>query len=273
MDPIIGGALINGVGSLLGGLFGSKKGPSAGDQAYSHVGGIMQAAERFKFNPLTLLGAVNNVGQAADSPNYLGAAIADAGMMLADAVAERQSNLALKKMSALELANAKLKDDVKNLTLRPQVGGVYAQRQSVPSLAQALNRSDDNGPTAFASRSAVASLEAAAGGAPDIEHLNAEAVYHLEGGSQVRAANPDSADIDQFFLPYLLQMKHNYETYPERARALEVARIGEIRPERKPSGFEYEVRRLKDQQKRPRKWGFFDRYFSDFENPFPLNQF
>ena len=119
-------ALIGVGGSLLGGLLGGSKKVRAQDNAYGHVKGIMRAAEEFGFNPLTLLGTVGaSGGQPAQS--YMGAALADAGMLLADGLAKSKS---LGRLERAERLNAKLTQRVNDLTLRPPVPGVYGSLQS-----------------------------------------------------------------------------------------------------------------------------------------------
>ena len=125
MDPIIGGALINGVGSLLGGLLGSKKVSSrqaSRGAIYGQAEGARLAAEKLGFNPLTLLAASSAVG-GYDSANPMGAALADAAGALAEGVtakAEREDELAKAREE-----NAKLRERLTQSTIRPRVPGVF----------------------------------------------------------------------------------------------------------------------------------------------------
>lgn len=134
MDPIIGGALISGASSLLGGLFGGSK------QQYvvPDYAKIRRRAEKAGFNPLTAL--TSAPGQVVTSQNYMGSAIADAGLLLADGMvktAERDGEVA-----KLKEQNEKLIEKLRDATLRPRVGGIYAQTESTPSLRQALGGKD-----------------------------------------------------------------------------------------------------------------------------------
>lgn len=134
MDPIIGGALISGASSLLGGLFGGSK------QQYvvPDYAKIRRRAEKAGFNPLTAL--TSAPGQVVTSQNYMGSAIADAGLLLADGMvktAERDG-----EVSKLKEQNEKLMEKLRDATLRPRVGGIYAQTESTPSLRQALGGKD-----------------------------------------------------------------------------------------------------------------------------------
>lgn len=125
MDPLV----IGGIASLLGAIVGRPK----NSYQVPDYAKIRSKAEAAGFNPLTALQFAP--GQAVQSQNYMGQAIADAGMMLADGLAK---NGASGQVSKLQQANANLAKKVQNLTLRPKVGGIYAQRQAVPSTRAAL---------------------------------------------------------------------------------------------------------------------------------------
>lgn len=132
-------SLLGAIGGILGGLLSKPKTISAGDNAYSHVGGIMEAAEQFGFNPLTLLGAVPSMGatQVGGNP-VLGAAVADAGMMLADGLAKKKVD----EEAQLRMQNYALKRTVERMTIRPKVGGIYARQEMTPTMGEALGVSD-----------------------------------------------------------------------------------------------------------------------------------
>lgn len=130
--PAVGAALIGAAGSLLGGLFAPK--PKWVTPNYQD---IRNKAEAAGFNPLTAL--TSAPGQAMQGANYMGSAIADAGLMLADAFSQSKRGQNLSKVQA---ENDKLKERVQSLTLRPKVGGVYAARQAVPTVRQALGVSN-----------------------------------------------------------------------------------------------------------------------------------
>lgn len=136
------GAIIGAGASLISGIFGKKKEKSAQQNSREAILGQAEgsrlAAERYGFNPLTLLGASSAVGPS-QSANYFGSAIADAGMIVADHLSQKKEAGAL---SQLKEQNEKLKAQVQNQTLRPKVAGVYAQREVTPSLGQALGRSN-----------------------------------------------------------------------------------------------------------------------------------
>ncbi len=207
MDPFIGGALISGATSLLGGLFGRKQ--AKDDLAmqrqlineqneYNNPTNIRKRAEDAGFNPLSFIGpGVGLQTQTAqvNSGNYMGAAIADAGMAMADAMSKKAE---LGRLDKLSQANAKLQAKVQSLTLRPKVGGVYAQRQETPSLRAALG--GGNATTVGSGSVVVASDDAggnrASGGdqltPPPMrqENLYVE-VFDPDTGRKIRVPNPD----------------------------------------------------------------------------------
>lgn len=127
----LGPALIGAGSSLLGGALSNKaerKGIAA-QNAYNDPAQIRARAESAGFNPLLFVGpGVGNQTTAA-SGGYMGAAIADAGMQIADQMSKNRELARLEKLSA---ENKKLAEKVQALTIRPKVGGVYAQREETP---------------------------------------------------------------------------------------------------------------------------------------------
>ncbi|ARC90671.1 hypothetical protein [Rhodovulum sp. MB263] len=132
MDPVVTGSLISGGASLLGGLFGSKK---KAKYVVPDYGKIRARAEAAGFNPLTALtsapGAVASAGQ-----NYMGQAIADAGLLLADGLAKKAEKTG--ELQKAREQNAQLKERVQQLTIRPRVGGIYASNVNTPSIRAAV---------------------------------------------------------------------------------------------------------------------------------------
>lgn len=129
-------AIIGAAGSILSGLFGRSK-PKYVVPDYQQ---IRDKAEAAGFNPLTALqmapGAVVDGGGAS-----MGTAIADAAQMLLGSVGAKAEG----KLSQAQQENARLKKQVQSLTLRPKFGGVYAERESVPSYRAALGVPDGQG--------------------------------------------------------------------------------------------------------------------------------
>lgn len=138
-------------GNLLGGLFGSRSAKKAAAQqrAWALEDQKMQfvrhreASELGGFNPLATLGMGQGVAPTPiDTTNYMGSAIADSALLVADSIAARKADKTAKAAQDLAAANAKLNQQVRDLTLRPKIGGVYAQRANTPTLRQALGAED-----------------------------------------------------------------------------------------------------------------------------------
>lgn len=129
------------------GLFGAaqarrdEKNAIAQMNAYNNPAAIRARAEAAGFNPLLFIGPGVGSQTAVGGANYMGAAIAEAGLMVADAASKQRE---AGKLSRLTQENAAMRNQVQNLTLRPKVGGVYAQRAAassggvVPSVRPAL---------------------------------------------------------------------------------------------------------------------------------------
>jgi hypothetical protein len=127
----LGPALIGAGSSLLGGALSNKaerKGIEA-QNAYNDPAQIRARAEAAGFNPLLFLGPGVGNQNAAASGAYMGAAVADAGMQIADQMSKNRELARLEKLSA---ENKKLAEKVQSMTIRPKVGGVYAQREETP---------------------------------------------------------------------------------------------------------------------------------------------
>lgn len=146
----IGAALIGAGGSLIGGLLGGKgKSYSPREMALGHVEGVMQASEAFNINPLTILGALGGPSAVSGGGgNYMGQAIADASLIVADAVSKRQD---AQKLQQEQQRNRQLLEKIQSMTLRPKTGGIYANRVSTPNIASALGRGSENAVSAGAS--------------------------------------------------------------------------------------------------------------------------
>ena len=135
--PLIGSAIIGAGASLLGGIFGrnSEKSAIARQNAYNDPAQIRARAEAAGFNPLLFVGP--GVGQqtAVGGSNYMGQAIADAGLMAADKLSEFSAQQRLAK--AMD-ANRRLSQQLTQATIRPKVGGIYARSEMFPSRTVAL---------------------------------------------------------------------------------------------------------------------------------------
>lgn len=120
--------------SILGGLLGrSKTKPiSAGDNAYSHVEGIMRAAKAFGWSPLTLMGSVSPVGGTPGTTDNsaFGQGIANAGMILSDRMSAKQTQKA--KLEKINQTQTRLQNRLDAITIRTPRPGVYG-RARIPA--------------------------------------------------------------------------------------------------------------------------------------------
>lgn len=122
-----GAAAVLGAGTqLLGGYMQNRaaRKAQAAQNAYNDPMNIRLRAEAAGFNPLLFVGPGVGLQNAPAPSGYMGAALADAGMLLADGLAKSKS---LGRLERAERLNAKLTQRVNDLTLRPPVPGVYAR--------------------------------------------------------------------------------------------------------------------------------------------------
>lgn len=126
--PIIGA-----LGSVVGGLLNKPK----NEYVVPDYAKIRAKAEAAGVNPLFAM--ANAPGQVVQTQGYMGSAVADAAMIMADAVAKQPG---AGKLSQVQAQNRALSKQVQSLTLRPKVGGIYAQRGVTPSLRKALGVGD-----------------------------------------------------------------------------------------------------------------------------------
>lgn len=126
-------AVIAAGASLLGGILGrnSEKKAIAAQNEYNKPVNIRARAEEAGFNPLLFVGA--GVGQqtATGGSNIMGSAIANAGLALADGM-DKEKMLEIER-ARLAMDREKLDALLNNATIRPKVGGIYAQRVQAPS--------------------------------------------------------------------------------------------------------------------------------------------
>lgn len=201
--------LISAGASLLGGIFGKPKTKSARentlDGIFGQAQGAREAGEQYGFNPLTLLGVSSALGPSETS-NYMGNAIADAGMMLAEGLAKRQDQATAK--SELEYENAKLREEVQRLTLRPRHGGIYAQREAVPSAIEVLGTSNASRPQARPThantpRAPVISMNGQTYMAPQsLAELNEWENFQFIGGKKKKTSSANSATLEPLAPPF-----------------------------------------------------------------------
>lgn len=132
---MVAGALISAGAGLLGGLFNRKSDKKAAANAlYQHrmrFKWTRADAEAAGFNPLTALGTGAINAPVAGPSHSMGNAIAQAGLAISGGIADREE-LNMEK-SRLEMDKKRLDALIENQTIRPKVGGVYAQRYSTPT--------------------------------------------------------------------------------------------------------------------------------------------
>lgn len=129
-------AAIGAGGSLLGGILGRSSESRAQkrqiafareEREYNKPINVRARAEEAGFNPLLFAGP--GVGNAASGgisgggTNYMGQAIADAGMLIAEGM--RNKSAETKRINDLETQNKELQKKLVDQTVRPRVGGIY----------------------------------------------------------------------------------------------------------------------------------------------------
>lgn len=134
------------VGSVLGGLLGRSKQKviSAGDNFESHIGGLMNAAKKYGWNPLTLLQNGQAIGPTVlnTDNSAFGAGIANAFALAGDAVLNKRANAA--KLNQYQKQNERLQSRLNAITLRAPVPGVFG-RARLPSDPQVYGNGTDPG--------------------------------------------------------------------------------------------------------------------------------
>lgn len=156
MDPIIGGAIVSGVASLLGGRKAAKeqRRAIAEQNAYNHPSAIRARAEEAGFNPLLFIGP--GVGQQVTvAQPVMGQAIANAGLAMAQGISQHAETKAYAEK--LEQQNAELRKALDSATLRPDVPGVFQARRSngTPVAAGVLKAGNVSVPAVLPAASSV----------------------------------------------------------------------------------------------------------------------
>lgn len=130
------GAIIGAGASIIGGMLGNNSAKkqqnrqiafAREEREYNKPTNIRARAEEAGFNPLLFIGP--GVGNAASggisggSANYMGQAIADAGLLIAEGM--RNKSAETKRINDLEAQNKELQKKLVDQTVRPRVGGIY----------------------------------------------------------------------------------------------------------------------------------------------------
>lgn len=203
--PVIGDFLPI-VGKLLGGLFGNKSAKKqrrwaledqqrqrdwALEDQREQFTRLRAAAEKGGFNPLAVLGYSGGGGSmvpgiaSTDAGNYMGSAIADSALLLADNLASKTSAALYSEKNALAAENAKLKTSLTAATIRPKVGGVYDRQGAFGTggyVAQRTYSASDRTRAFGAARAQAAVDDAMAGGVPLPDPLLDRSTGRFVGG-------------------------------------------------------------------------------------------
>lgn len=119
-------------GKLLEGFFANRAAKQQRAQSVDDVKQqfvrLREGAELAGFNPLAVLGTASGIPAQAGSGAYMGTALADSALMIADSLARSKKAGTLNKVNALEAENRDLLGRLTAMTLRPKVPGVYEQR-------------------------------------------------------------------------------------------------------------------------------------------------
>lgn len=118
-------ATIGAAGSLASGILGARSAQKAVDRQneYNDPANIRARAEAAGFNPLAFIGpGVGNQAAPAAS-GHMGAAVADASMLAADAISAQKREQG--ELAKLEQQNQQLQKQITQMTIRPQTAGVY----------------------------------------------------------------------------------------------------------------------------------------------------
>ena len=116
--------------TLLGGILSNNQASRERERSVDDVKNqflrLREAAELGGYNPLAVLGMGSGVpNPSASSAAFMGSAIADSGLMLADHLAKTQSQGTLAKVNSLQMENTDLLGRLTAATLRPTVPGVF----------------------------------------------------------------------------------------------------------------------------------------------------
>lgn len=116
-------------GKLLEGFFANRAAKQQRAQSVEDVKQqfvrLREGAELAGFNPLAVLGTASGIPAQAGSGAYMGTALADSALMIADSLARSEKAGTLNKVNALEAENRDLLGRLTAMTLRPKVPGIY----------------------------------------------------------------------------------------------------------------------------------------------------
>lgn len=212
--PLIGAA-----GSLLGGLLSKPK----NEYVVPDYEKIRAKAEAAGFNPLFAM--ANAPGQVVQSGGYMGSAVSDAAMIMADAVSKQTD---AGKLSQVQAQNRALSKKVQSLTLRPKIGGIYAQRGVTPNLKQALGVGDgsvtSDAPSSRGGGSSNGRLKFSISPSVDVPVNSSVEDYVTSSGRKLTV--PVGPDIDEVASGVLIEMAGAVDSHASRVWDTEKYTLG-----------------------------------------------
>lgn len=125
-------ATIGVAGSLVSGAMGARaqKKAIARQNDYNDPVNIRERAEAAGFNPISFIGPGVGNQTATGGGNFMGEAIANSSMMVADAIKGSAEERA--RLENLRLENEKLQKEIQQMTLRPKTAGLYGTGGTIP---------------------------------------------------------------------------------------------------------------------------------------------
>lgn len=128
------GALLGIGGSLLGGVLSRNSAKKAQDRQneYNSPEEIRARAEAAGFNPLSFIGPGVGNQAAPVASGHMGAAVADASMLAADAINAQKREQG--ELAKLEQQNQQLQKQITQMTIRPKGAGIYGNGAAAPGV-------------------------------------------------------------------------------------------------------------------------------------------
>jgi len=181
---------------------GRGKKVTAGQNAYSHVHGIMRAAKKWGWNPLTLMGSVSPMGGTPADNASIGNAIANIGSILSDDMSLKRAETA--KLERLNQTQDRLQRKLDAITLRPPVPGIYG-RVPLPSDPEVFN--NDQAPDPRVVDPTSGAQIAGPAGTPDPAVTPVDTTYVTNSGEELDL--PEGVDLEDVGTGWLMNKYGN----------------------------------------------------------------
>lgn len=161
--------------SLLGGILGrnSERKAIREQNAYNDPAAIRARYEAAGFNPLLGIAPGVDLQTTAGGGNFLGSALADAGLQIGDALQRRAPQI--QRMNAVASENDRLRAENSSLRLAPPVAGVYARggpsvrSGAIPGGANAASSLGSRGPAGLPALDGPAGRPGGVGVSPPVQ--------------------------------------------------------------------------------------------------------